>query len=75
MDHQLTTEAEQEFRIALEIYPASPEALFRYVNLLMSQNRATDALPAVEKAIKILPDDQALQGLLNNVKSIMGREK
>jgi tetratricopeptide (TPR) repeat protein len=74
-DHQLTAEAEQEFRIALEIYPASPEALFRYVNLLTGQSRADEALPLVEKAIKSSPDDQALQGLLNNLKSTIKQGK
>lgn len=70
VDHQLPTEAEQEFRIALEISPESPEAVFRYVNLLMSQNRAADALPVVERAIKAAPDNNQLQGLLNNLKGI-----
>jgi tetratricopeptide (TPR) repeat protein len=67
VDHQLPAEAEQEFRIALEISPESPEAVFRYVNLLMSQNRTADALPVVERAIKAAPDNNQLQGLRNSL--------
>jgi len=62
-DHKFTTEAEQQFRIANEIYPANPEAVFRYINLLLSQNRAGDALPIVENAIKAAPDNQQFQSL------------
>jgi len=36
-DHGLPAEAEQEFRIALQLTPESPEAVFRYINLLMSR--------------------------------------
>lgn len=76
VDHGLSAEAEQEFRIALQLTPESPEAVFRYVNLLMSQNRAADALPIVENAIKAAPDNQQLQGLrdnLNDLKKSQGR--
>jgi tetratricopeptide (TPR) repeat protein len=69
-DHGLPSEAEQEFRTALQLTPDSPEAVFRYVNLLMSQNRAADALPVVENAIKAAPDNQQLQGLRNNLNDI-----
>jgi len=70
VDHGLSTEAEQEFRIALQLTPESPEAVFRYVNLLMSQNRVADALPVVENAIKAAPDNEQLQGLRNNLNDI-----
>jgi tetratricopeptide (TPR) repeat protein len=69
-DHGLPAEAEQEFRIALQLTPESPEAVFRYVNLLMSQSRVADALPIVENAIKAAPDNQQLQGLRNNLNDI-----
>jgi tetratricopeptide (TPR) repeat protein len=70
VDHGLPAEAEQEFRIALQLTPESPEAVFRYVNLLMGQNRVADALPVVENAIKAAPDNQQLQGLRNNLNDI-----
>jgi tetratricopeptide (TPR) repeat protein len=69
-DHGLSAEAEQEFRVALQLTPESPEAVFRYVNLLMSQNRVADALPVVENAIRAAPDNQQLQGLRNNLNDI-----
>jgi hypothetical protein len=70
IDHGLSAEAEQEFRVALQLTPDSPEAVFRYVNLLLSQNRVADALPVVETAIKAAPDNEQLQGLRNNLNSI-----
>jgi tetratricopeptide (TPR) repeat protein len=70
VDHGRTAEAEQEFRVALQLTPESPEAVFRYVNLLMSQNRVADALPVVENAIKAAPDNDQLKGLRNNLNDI-----
>jgi tetratricopeptide (TPR) repeat protein len=70
VDHGLSAEAEQEFRIALQLTPDSPEAVFRFINLLMSQNRVADALPIVENAIKAAPDNEQLQGLRNNLNDL-----
>jgi tetratricopeptide (TPR) repeat protein len=70
VDHGLPSEAEQEFRLALQLTPESPEAVFRYMSLLMGQNRVADALPIVENAIKAAPDNQPLQGLLKNLNDI-----
>jgi len=70
VDHGLPAEAEQEFRVALQLTPESPEAVFRYINLLMSQNRVADALPVVENAIKAAPDNAQFQGLRNNLNDI-----
>jgi hypothetical protein len=69
VDRKFTAEAEQEFRLANELYPGSPEAVFRYVNLLLSQNRAADALPLVEGAMKAAPDNEQFQALLKQLKS------
>jgi tetratricopeptide (TPR) repeat protein len=69
-DHGLPAEAEQEFRIALQLTPESPEAVFRYINLLLSQSRVADALPIVENAIKAAPDNEQLQGLRNNLNDL-----
>jgi tetratricopeptide (TPR) repeat protein len=62
-----TAEAEQAFRIALDLCPTSPEAVFRYANLLMKQNRAADALPVVEAAAQAAPENQQFQGLLQQL--------
>jgi hypothetical protein len=41
-------EAEQAFILANQMAPTSPEAVFRYVNLLVGQGRVTDAIPVAE---------------------------
>ncbi len=50
-------EAEQLFRLASEVCPSSPEAVFRYVNLLVSQGRVSETLPIVENAMRADPNN------------------
>jgi hypothetical protein len=45
--------ADFTFRQAFALCPYSPEAVFRYVNLLMSRNRGADALLVAETAAKM----------------------
>ena len=45
--------ADFAYRQAWALCPYSPEAVFRYINLLMSQNRASDALLVAETAAKM----------------------
>jgi tetratricopeptide (TPR) repeat protein len=66
-DRKYTTEAEQAFKIATEIWPASPEAVFRYVELLTKQNRFADAIPVIENGLRLSPDNQQFAGLLDEV--------
>jgi hypothetical protein len=68
-DHQFTAEAEQAFRIAAEVYPASPEVTFRYVNLLMGQNRVADALQVAENALNADPENQQFASLRDTLKN------
>lgn len=63
------SEAEQAYRLANEVCPISPEAVFRLVNLLLSQNRISDALPVAENAVKAAPDNGQFQGLLKQLKA------
>ena len=56
-------EAEQLFRLASEVCPYSPEAVFRYVNLLVSQGRVNETLPVVENAMRADPNNQSFQSL------------
>jgi hypothetical protein len=49
---RMNDEADFAFRQAWALCPYSPEAVFRYVNLLLSQNRASDALLVAETAAK-----------------------
>ncbi len=63
-------EAEQAFRIANEICPTSPEAVFRYVNLLVDQKRFGDAIPVAEAAVRAAPENQQFRGLLEQLKNM-----
>ena len=63
-------EAEQLFRLASEVCPSSPEAVFRYINLLVSQGRVNESLPIVESAMRADPNNQqflTLQTELNRM--------
>jgi hypothetical protein len=66
--HNFSTEAEQTFLLATEICPSNPEAVFSYVNLLVAQQRFVDAVPVVETAVRVAPDNQQLRDLLETLK-------
>ena len=51
LDRGYVAEAEQAFRIATEIAPASPEAVYRYMNILVGQKRFDEAIRITEAAI------------------------
>ena len=70
--HNFTAEAEQAFRLAVEICPYSPEAVFRLVNLLVEQHRIDDALPVVENAMKADPHYEPLRSLAEELKRKKG---
>jgi hypothetical protein len=61
-------EAEELFRLANEVCPYSPEAVFRYVNLLVEQNRVNDAFPVVENALRSDPNNQQFRDLVAELK-------
>ena len=52
LDRNYGPEGEQALRIATQIDPSSPEAVFRYVNLLAEQKRFDEAIPVAERAVK-----------------------
>jgi hypothetical protein len=52
---RMIKEADFAFRQAFALCPYSPEAVFRYVNFLKSQNRASDALRIAEAAQHCAP--------------------
>lgn len=69
---RMVKEADFVFRQAFAICPHSPEAIFRYINLLVSVDRLDDALLIAEAALKVQPASKQIQDLikeLNNVKS------
>jgi len=57
----MNDEADFAFRQAWALCPYSPEAVFRYVNLLLSQNRTSDARLVAETAAK-MPAMQGMNG-------------
>jgi tetratricopeptide (TPR) repeat protein len=68
LNRNYTAEAEQTYRLATEIGPASPEAVFGYVNLLAGQHRIDEAIPVAEAAIQANPEKQGFRDLLNQLK-------
>jgi len=58
---RLVREADFAFRQAWALCPDSPEAIFRYVNLLMEQKRIADALIVAETAAQ-MPANQGKDG-------------
>jgi tetratricopeptide (TPR) repeat protein len=67
---RLLREAEFTFRQAFAFCPYSPEALFRYVNLLLPLNRVDDALLLAETCLKLDPYNAQVIGLVSNLQSI-----
>jgi hypothetical protein len=65
-----TAEAEQALRIANEICPSSPEAVFRYVNLLVEQQRLPEAVQAAANAVNAAPDNKQFGDLLAQVQKM-----
>jgi tetratricopeptide (TPR) repeat protein len=69
-DYQnLRKEADLAFRQAFAICPYSPEALFRYVQLLLQLNRTDDAVLIAETFRKVDPQNDQVRALLDNLKS------
>ena len=71
-DHNYSSQAEQAYQLATQISPGLPEAVFQYVNLLVTQNRSADALPIVQNALSAAPDNQQFRDLLQNLKTSSG---
>jgi hypothetical protein len=62
-------EAEEALILANQMAPTSPEAVFRYVNLLISQDRVTDAIPVAENALRLRPNTE-FNDLLQNLQKL-----
>jgi thioredoxin-like negative regulator of GroEL len=58
---RLLKEADFAFRQSFAFCPFSPEALYRYVNLLANQNRFDDALLLAETCKKFDPENKMIQ--------------
>jgi hypothetical protein len=53
---RMSREADFAFRQALALCPYSPEAVFRYVNLLVEEKRLEEALLVAQAAAQLQPD-------------------
>ena len=66
--------ADFAFRQAIALCPYSPEAVMRYVNLLFSEQRFSDALVVAQTAAKMPEmkgsDGQQFRGLVDQIKNI-----
>lgn len=70
LNRNYTAQAEEALRIANEICPSSPEAVFRYVNMLMGQNRFQDAVQVGESAVKAAPENPQFRVLLEQLRKM-----
>src|SRR5262249_47126522 len=65
-----TAEAEQAFRIANEICPSSPEAVFRYTDLLVQQQRFVEAIQVAENSLNPAHGNTQIGDLLQQLKKM-----
>jgi len=64
---RMLAEADLAFRQAIALCPRSPEALFRYTSLLVWQGRTEAAVPLVESALKLQPQNVMLLNLFQQL--------
>lgn len=70
-EHQrLFKEADFAFRQSFAFCPFSPEALYRYVNLLATQNRFDDALLLAQTCHKFDPENKMIEDTMNQLKQL-----
>jgi hypothetical protein len=71
--HNFTAEAEETYRLATEMGPSNPEAVFTYAGFLASQKRFAEAIPVAETAANGAPDNPDFRNLLQALKRAGGR--
>jgi tetratricopeptide (TPR) repeat protein len=69
-NQRVLKEAEFAFKQAFAFCPFSPEAVFKYVNLLVNLGRSDDAELVVKTCIEFDKDNLGLRGLLQNIQDI-----
>jgi len=67
---RLTKEANFAFLQAFLFCPYSPEAVFRYVNFLIQNQRIDDAILVAETCLKFDPNNGSVVGLVQNLRAI-----
>lgn len=70
LDQGYAAEAEQAFILANQMAPTSPEAVFRYVNLLVDQGRVGEAIPIAQNASTLVPDSKQFSDLVQNLQKL-----
>jgi len=71
---RLLKEADFTFRQSFAFCPYSPEAVFRYVNLLLQLGRLDDALLIAQTCLKLDPYNAQVIGLVSNLQSIRSQQ-
>jgi tetratricopeptide (TPR) repeat protein len=69
-NQRVLKEAEFAFKQSFAFCPYSPEAVFKYVNLLVNLGRMKDAMRVCLTGIKFDPENQSLESLRLNLESI-----
>jgi tetratricopeptide (TPR) repeat protein len=64
---RVVKEADFAFRQAFAFCPYSPEAVFRYVQLLLNRGRLDDAILIARTCLKLDPYNSQVVGLVNNL--------
>lgn len=67
---RMIREADFAFRQAFALCPYSPEAVFRYVSLLVQQHRIEDAALIAEAATQLVPKDKTFQNLKTELERV-----
>jgi predicted Zn-dependent protease len=67
-EHQYGAEAEQTYRIAIDMCPYNPEAVFSYAGMLTGQKRWQDALSVAQAAVNADPGNAQFQALVTQLK-------
>ena len=74
VQQRMIKEADFAFRQAFAFCPYSPEAVFRYVNLLLSLQRVDDALLIVTTCQKLDPYNRQVSEVVKNLQDIKKRQ-
>ncbi len=72
---RLRAAADYAFRQAFALCPTSPEAVYRYVNFLLSENRLDDAIQLAQTARKLAPDSEQYDTVLKQLKNFQEQQK
>ena len=69
-NQRLLKEAEFAFKQSFAFCPYSPEAVYKYVNLLVNLQRSDDAEMVVDTCLKFDPENPSMHGLKANLQEI-----